>query len=83
MKLEEYQKKLKLTDQEMADRLDMSASMIQAMRLRRRFPSTKLAVKIHDLTGGEVTVNELLFPDGIKRKSECATVKPKKGTVDG
>ncbi|HNZ03091.1 MAG TPA: helix-turn-helix transcriptional regulator [Myxococcota bacterium] len=70
MKLHEYMMTTGATQTEVARRLGVSQSYLseilaterQSSRIRGRRPSPELAMRIVELTGGQVSLNEALFP---------------------
>jgi transcriptional regulator with XRE-family HTH domain len=60
MLLSDYMQKLGLSDDTLADDLDVSRSTISRLRRGVIFPSFVLALRIHDYTGGKVTPNDFL-----------------------
>lgn len=65
MKLETYKKLHGLTDKEVAGIAGVDPSMIRKIRCGERRPSPSVAAKISAATGGQVTVEDLLYPEGL------------------
>jgi DNA-binding transcriptional regulator YdaS (Cro superfamily) len=63
MKLDEYLFRSKISKKDFALKIGVSREHIHAMISGKRQPSPKLAKKIQDATKGEVTKEELLFPE--------------------
>ncbi len=63
MNLDEYLWRNKITKQDFANQIGISRGHIHQLINGTRSPSAKLAKKIEEATGGEVTKEELLFPE--------------------
>ena len=63
MKLDEYLFKSKKTQTKMARELGVNRQHFNTLVRGHSKPSLKLAKKIQDATGGQVTAMELLFPE--------------------
>lgn len=59
MKLSEWQDLNKIKNKELADRLNVDPSYITLLRKQRRIPSLQIAIKIQEITGGSVTLQDL------------------------
>lgn len=79
MLLEDYKKKYKKSDSEIARLVKVDTSLIRKIRNRQRRPSPDLAAKISAVTNGEVTILDLLFPEGLP--SEASFEPPKTATA--
>ena len=79
MLLEEYKRKYEKSDSEIARLVNVDTSLIRKIRNRQRRPSPNLAARISAATDGEVTIMELLFPDGLP--SEVRLVPQKTATA--
>jgi transcriptional regulator with XRE-family HTH domain len=62
MELREYLFKHRKTQVEMAKQLGVSVNHFSQLVRHKRHPSIALAIKIEELTEGEVTKEELIFP---------------------
>jgi len=63
MKLEEYLKNNRITTSEFSAIALCGQPMVSLLCNGRRRPSPSLALRIEQATGGQVTRDELLFPD--------------------
>ena len=66
MELREYLFKHRKTQTEMAKQLGVSTNHLSQIVRNERRPSIELAIKIEKLTEGEVTKEELIFPNNGK-----------------
>lgn len=64
MDLDEYLFRKKISQIEFANELGISRNHLGEILRGRRSPSVKLAKKIEELTKGEVTKEEAMFPKG-------------------
>jgi transcriptional regulator with XRE-family HTH domain len=60
------------TDRQMAELFGVSVEFIRKLRSGHRRPSPDMAARISAATGGEVTIEELLYPDGVPPESRMA-----------
>jgi DNA-binding transcriptional regulator YdaS (Cro superfamily) len=63
MNLREWLFRNHITVTDLAKKIGVSRSHLNGVVLQWRSPSSKLAKKISEATNGEVTINELLFPE--------------------
>lgn len=63
MKLIAWQKKNKISNKELAERVMIHVSLLTHMKMGRRRPSPDLALRIEKATDGKVSRMELLYPD--------------------
>lgn len=63
MKLSEWQKRKRTTNVDLARIVGVHRSYICHINARRRIPSAKIALAIEKATNGQVTKEELLWPD--------------------
>lgn len=63
MNLKEYLFRKDISQVEFAEKLGVTRETVSRIVKQRNNPSPKLAKKIEELTNGEVTAMELLFPD--------------------
>lgn len=64
MDLDEYLFRKKISQTNFANELGISRNHLGEILRGRRSPSVKLAKKIEELTEGEVTKEEAMFPKG-------------------
>ena len=62
MELREYLFRHRKTQKEMAEKLGVSVNHFSLIVRGERKPSVTLAIKIEEVTEGEVTKEELIFP---------------------
>jgi len=62
MNLKEWQHQNNITDTELARRVGVHQSTVCHYHAGRRRPSPEVALKIEEVTGGEVTMKEAFFP---------------------
>jgi transcriptional regulator with XRE-family HTH domain len=67
MDLDEYLFRKNISQTDFAEQLDISRNHLGEILRGRRSPSVKLAKKIEELTKGEVTREEAMFPKGRER----------------
>jgi DNA-binding transcriptional regulator YdaS (Cro superfamily) len=63
MKLTDWQKKKKVSNKELAEKVKIHVSLLTHMKNGRRRPSPDLALRIEKATGGAVSIRELLYPE--------------------
>jgi len=61
MNLKTYMRKNKLTQKMMAERLSITITHLRMLLIGRSSPSKKLAIRIEDVTNGDITKEEALF----------------------
>lgn len=67
-----------LKQREVAERLGISLSLVNALLTGARGVSKELAASISVATGGDITISELLYPDGLP-EGACLAPSPKPG----
>lgn len=77
MNLKQYLDKKRLTYREFAEQLEIQPQSLQSIAYGRRKPSLDLAVKIEELSNGELTPKDLLdyFNNPPKKKPKRKYVK--------
>lgn len=67
MLLHEYTEKYMINLRYFAKDLGVSYEHLRMIMLRKSYPSRKLSIRINDMTNGEVTKYEAIFPDDFER----------------
>lgn len=66
MKLSEWQRDNEISDIALGIKLGIHPSHISHIKAGRKRPSPQLALKIEEITKGNVTIMELLYPQRIE-----------------
>ena len=68
MTLQEYVKKYSITQRSMANTLGITICHLRMMLIGKSSPSIKLSKRIEKATNSEVTKEEAIFFEGVKKK---------------
>lgn len=70
--IDRYKNRHRVTDEELASAVGISVHYLRKIRYGERIPTRNVAVRISAATGGEITIEQLLFPDGVPNRASLS-----------